>query len=92
MHTVPGWNFTQCVTHGSFRAHWEETVYNMFTFTTLYITPLSIMIVCYVRIIWEISKQLKINKSKQVLMVQQHSGIPTAGYVLLVLSHLLLSF
>ncbi|XP_052527670.1 gonadotropin-releasing hormone II receptor-like [Tympanuchus pallidicinctus] len=63
LHTVPGGNFTQCVTHGSFRAHWEETVYNMFTFTTLYITPLSIMIVCYVRIIWEISKQLKINKS-----------------------------
>ncbi|KFP94686.1 Gonadotropin-releasing hormone II receptor, partial [Haliaeetus albicilla] len=62
LHTVPGGNFTQCVTHGSFRAHWEETVYNMFTFTTLYITPLSVMIVCYIRIIWEISKQLKINK------------------------------
>ncbi|NXV83947.1 GNRR2 protein, partial [Atlantisia rogersi] len=62
LHTVPGGNFTQCVTHGSFRAHWEETVYNMFTFTTLYITPLSVMIVCYIRILWEISKQLKINK------------------------------
>ncbi|XP_076204182.1 gonadotropin-releasing hormone II receptor-like [Aptenodytes patagonicus] len=62
LHTVPGGNFTQCVTHGSFRAHWEETIYNMFTFTTLYITPLSVMIVCYIRIIWEISKQLKINK------------------------------
>ncbi|XP_074012434.1 gonadotropin-releasing hormone II receptor-like [Numenius arquata] len=62
LHTIPGGNFTQCVTHGSFRAHWEETLYNMFTFTTLYITPLSVMIVCYIRIIWEISKQLKINK------------------------------
>ncbi|XP_071899436.1 gonadotropin-releasing hormone II receptor-like [Anas platyrhynchos] len=62
LHTVPGGNFTQCVTHGSFRAQWEETLYNMFTFTTLYITPLSIMIVCYTRIIWEISKQLKVNK------------------------------
>ncbi|XP_071610273.1 gonadotropin-releasing hormone II receptor-like isoform X2 [Heliangelus exortis] len=62
LHTVPGRNFTQCVTHGSFRAHWEETIYNMFTFTTLFITPLSVMIVCYIRIIWEISKQLKINK------------------------------
>ncbi|NXX22878.1 GNRR2 protein, partial [Podargus strigoides] len=62
LHTVPGGNFTQCVTHGSFRAHWEETIYNMFTFTTLYITPLSVMIICYIRIIWEISKQLKINK------------------------------
>ncbi|KFQ29087.1 Gonadotropin-releasing hormone II receptor, partial [Mesitornis unicolor] len=62
LHTIPGGNFTQCVTHGSFRAHWEETVYNMFTFTTLYITPLSVMVVCYVRIICEISKQLKVNK------------------------------
>ncbi|NXP83292.1 GNRR2 protein, partial [Ramphastos sulfuratus] len=62
LHTVPGGNFTQCVTHGSFRAHWEETIYNMFTFTTLYITPLSVMIICYIRIIWEISKQLKVNK------------------------------
>ncbi|XP_019389366.1 PREDICTED: gonadotropin-releasing hormone II receptor-like isoform X1 [Crocodylus porosus] len=62
LHTVPGVNFTQCVTHGSFREHWEETAYNMFTFTTLYVTPLSVIIVCYIRIIWEISKQLKINK------------------------------
>ncbi|NXE50616.1 GNRR2 protein, partial [Casuarius casuarius] len=62
LHTIPGVNFTQCVTHGSFQEHWEETVYNMFTFTTLYITPLSVMIICYIRIIWEISKQLKINK------------------------------
>uniref|UniRef100_A0A8D0H1E2 Type II GnRH receptor n=1 Tax=Sphenodon punctatus TaxID=8508 RepID=A0A8D0H1E2_SPHPU len=62
LHTIPGVNFTQCVTHGSFREQWEETMYNMFTFTTLYVTPLSVMIVCYIRIIWEISKQLKINK------------------------------
>ncbi|KAJ6662900.1 hypothetical protein lerEdw1_011104 [Lerista edwardsae] len=62
LHTVPGVNFTQCVTHGSFREHWQETTYNMFTFATLYITPLSVIIVCYVRIIFEISKQLKINK------------------------------
>ncbi|XP_027544168.1 gonadotropin-releasing hormone II receptor-like [Neopelma chrysocephalum] len=62
LHTIPGGNFTQCVTHGSFRTHWEETVYNMFTFTTLYITPLSVMVVCYIRILWEISRQLKINK------------------------------
>ncbi|NXS64302.1 GNRR2 protein, partial [Brachypteracias leptosomus] len=75
LHTVPGGNFTQCVTHGSFRAHWEETVYNMFTFTTLYITPLSVMIVCYTRIIWEISKQLKINKG---LMRTQNDHISRA--------------
>ncbi|XP_062998522.1 gonadotropin-releasing hormone II receptor-like [Elgaria multicarinata webbii] len=62
LYTIPGVNFTQCVTHGSFREHWQETTYNMFTFTTLYITPLCVMIVCYVRILFEISKQLKINK------------------------------
>ncbi|NXH15751.1 GNRR2 protein, partial [Bucco capensis] len=75
LHTVPGRNFTQCVTHGSFRAHWEETVYNMFTFSTLYITPLSVMIVCYIRIIWEISKQLKINKG---LVTTQNDHISKA--------------
>ncbi|XP_015282634.1 PREDICTED: gonadotropin-releasing hormone II receptor-like [Gekko japonicus] len=62
LHTIPGVNFTQCVTHGSFREHWQETTYNMFTFTTLYVTPLSVMIICYVRILFEISKQLKINQ------------------------------
>ncbi|XP_061451258.1 gonadotropin-releasing hormone II receptor-like [Rhineura floridana] len=62
LYTVPGVNFTQCVTHGSFREHWQETTYNMFTFTTLYVTPLSVMVVCYIRILFEISKQLKINK------------------------------
>ncbi|NXA36211.1 GNRR2 protein, partial [Eudromia elegans] len=62
LQTVPGANFTQCVTHGSFQEHWEETVYNMFTFSTLYVTPLSVMVICYVQIIWEISKQLKISK------------------------------
>ncbi|XP_033023792.1 gonadotropin-releasing hormone II receptor-like [Lacerta agilis] len=62
LYTIPGVNFTQCVTHGSFREHWQETTYNMFTFTTLYVTPLTVMVVCYVRILFEISKQLKINK------------------------------
>lgn len=64
LYTVPGVNFTQCVTHGSFKEHWQETTYNMFTFTTLYITPLSVMVVCYVRILFEITKQLKINKGE----------------------------
>ncbi|KAH0620084.1 hypothetical protein JD844_014672 [Phrynosoma platyrhinos] len=62
LYTIPGVNFTQCVTHGSFRERWQETTYNMFTFTTLYITPLSVMVVCYIRILFEISKQLKINQ------------------------------
>uniref|UniRef100_A0A8C8SS93 Type II GnRH receptor n=1 Tax=Pelusios castaneus TaxID=367368 RepID=A0A8C8SS93_9SAUR len=64
LHTVPDINFTQCVTHGSFQEHWEEITYNMFTFTTLYIAPLSVMIVCYIRIIWEISKKVASSLSK----------------------------
>ncbi|NXN06882.1 GNRR2 protein, partial [Indicator maculatus] len=75
LHTVPGRNFTQRVTHGSFRAHWEETIYNMFTFTTLYITPLSVIIICYICIIWEITKQLKINKG---LITTQNDHISKA--------------
>ncbi|RLW03674.1 hypothetical protein DV515_00006484 [Chloebia gouldiae] len=103
--TIPGGNFTQCVTHGSFRAHWEETVYNMFTFTTLYITPLSVMIVCYTRILWEISKQLKVNKAvlavfcflwdmEQIMRWSSLSGRSRVmdGYVVLVFPHLQLSF
>ncbi|XP_003226613.1 gonadotropin-releasing hormone receptor [Anolis carolinensis] len=62
LYTVPGVNFTQCVTHGSFKERWQETTYNMFTFTTLYVTPLSVMVICYIRILFEISKQLKINQ------------------------------
>ncbi|CAH2274424.1 gonadotropin-releasing hormone II receptor-like [Pelobates cultripes] len=59
LRTVPGANFTQCATHGSFPEHWQETTYNMVTFCTLFVTPLVVMIVCYTRILWEISKQMK---------------------------------
>uniref|UniRef100_A0A8D2LS90 Type II GnRH receptor n=1 Tax=Varanus komodoensis TaxID=61221 RepID=A0A8D2LS90_VARKO len=64
LHTIPGVNFTQCVTHGSFKEHWQETTYNMFTFASLYVTPLCVMIICYTRILAEISKQLKINQGE----------------------------
>ncbi|KAM5172343.1 gonadotropin-releasing hormone II receptor-like [Mantella aurantiaca] len=59
LQTVPGANFTQCATHGSFAQRWQETTYNMFTFCTLFVTPLGVMIVCYTRILWEIGKQMK---------------------------------
>nr|BAC97836.1 gonadotropin-releasing hormone receptor 1 [Oryzias latipes] len=51
-------NFTQCTTRGSFVTHWQETAYNMFTFTCLFLLPLSIMIICYTRIFIQISKQM----------------------------------
>ncbi|KAG8440760.1 hypothetical protein GDO86_006484 [Hymenochirus boettgeri] len=59
LRTASGANFTQCATHGSFPQHWQETAYNMFTFCTLFVTPLGVMIVCYTRILWEIGKQMK---------------------------------
>ncbi|GCB70636.1 hypothetical protein scyTo_0001332 [Scyliorhinus torazame] len=61
---VRGVNFTQCVTYGSFSEHWHETFYNMFTFITLYVTPLTVMVICYSRILWEISKQMKGNRAR----------------------------
>ncbi|XP_047435795.1 putative gonadotropin-releasing hormone II receptor [Mugil cephalus] len=51
-------NFTQCTTRGSFVTHWQETAYNMFTFSCLFLLPLVIMIVCYTRIFIQISKQM----------------------------------
>uniref|UniRef100_A0A663DU80 Gonadotropin-releasing hormone receptor n=1 Tax=Aquila chrysaetos chrysaetos TaxID=223781 RepID=A0A663DU80_AQUCH len=46
--------FVQCATVGSFRAHWQETLYNMFTFACLFLLPLLVMVLCYGRILVEI--------------------------------------
>ncbi|XP_069481209.1 gonadotropin-releasing hormone II receptor-like isoform X2 [Ambystoma mexicanum] len=62
LHTIQSANFTQCVTHGSFKERWQETTYNLFTFFSLFVTPLSVMVVCYARILWEISRQMKDKK------------------------------
>ncbi|XP_062921170.1 gonadotropin releasing hormone receptor 4 [Mobula hypostoma] len=51
-------NFTQCTTVGSFKHHWQETSYNMFTFVFLFLMPLMIMILCYTRILMEISNRM----------------------------------
>lgn len=51
--------FVQCATVGSFRAHWQETLYNMFTFTCLFLLPLLIMVLCYSRILTAISGRMK---------------------------------
>uniref|UniRef100_A0A3P9A2H8 Type II GnRH receptor n=1 Tax=Esox lucius TaxID=8010 RepID=A0A3P9A2H8_ESOLU len=57
-----GVEFTQCVTHGSFHQRWQETVYNMFHFVTLYVVPLLVMSFCYTRILVEISRQMPKDK------------------------------
>ncbi|XP_055075469.1 gonadotropin releasing hormone receptor 1 [Misgurnus anguillicaudatus] len=53
-----GVDFVQCVTHGSFQERWQETVYNMFHFVTLYVFPLLVMSFCYTRILVEINRQM----------------------------------
>lgn len=50
-------DFTQCATHGSFSRRWQETLYNMFHFTTLYVVPLLVMSCCYSRILLHIHLQ-----------------------------------
>lgn len=66
--TVPE-NFTQCTTHGSFDQHWQETLYNMFTFVCLFLLPLVIMIFCYTRILVEISGRMARNNRESVVFV-----------------------
>ncbi|XP_056134702.1 gonadotropin-releasing hormone II receptor-like [Lampris incognitus] len=50
--------FTQCTTRGSFITRWQETAYNMFTFSCLFLLPLVMMITCYTRIFIHISKRM----------------------------------
>ncbi|XP_006212503.3 gonadotropin-releasing hormone II receptor [Vicugna pacos] len=47
--------FTQCVTKGSFKAQWQETTYNLFTFCCLFLLPLTAMTICYSRIVLSVS-------------------------------------
>ncbi|KAK6474984.1 gonadotropin-releasing hormone II receptor-like [Huso huso] len=74
--TVPQ-NFTQCTTRGSFEEHWQETAYNMFTFVCLFLLPLVIMILCYSRILIEISKQMT-KGNKEVHLRRSKNNIPKA--------------
>ncbi|XP_026867918.2 gonadotropin-releasing hormone II receptor-like [Electrophorus electricus] len=59
-----GVDFVQCVTHGSFQQHWQETAYNMFHFVTLYVFPLFVMSFCYTHILVEINRQMHRSKDK----------------------------
>ncbi|XP_064204528.1 gonadotropin-releasing hormone II receptor-like [Anguilla rostrata] len=70
-----GVDFTQCVTHGSFQKRWQETVYNMFHFVTLYVVPLLVMSCCYTRILMEISRQMRKSKDGEVCL--RRSGTDT---------------
>ncbi|KAM6961200.1 gonadotropin releasing hormone receptor 4 [Aplochiton taeniatus] len=77
--TVPE-TFTQCTTRGSFVKHWQETLYNMFTFACLFMLPLVIMIFCYTRILIEISSRMARGtlSSREVHLRRSHNNIPKA--------------
>ncbi|XP_050689653.1 adipokinetic hormone/corazonin-related peptide receptor variant I-like [Eriocheir sinensis] len=51
--------FKQCVTFGFFRTHTEEAAYNLFGLAAMYFLPLTIIIIVYFRILWEISQKSK---------------------------------
>ncbi|XP_030644612.1 gonadotropin releasing hormone receptor 1 [Chanos chanos] len=69
-----GVDFVQCVTHGSFQQHWQETAYNMFHFVTLYVFPLLVMSFCYTRILIEINRQMHKTKGKGTEPCLRRSG------------------
>ncbi|XP_077085583.1 gonadotropin releasing hormone receptor 2 [Siphateles boraxobius] len=72
--------FIQCTTYGSFSSRWQETLYNMLTFSFLFLFPLFIMISCYTRILFEISKKMTEDSllSNKVQLRRSKNNIPKA--------------
>ncbi|NXK54416.1 GNRR2 protein, partial [Chauna torquata] len=72
--------FVQCATVGSFGAHWQETLYNMFTFACLFLLPLLVMVLCYGRILATISGRMKEAQvsSQEVQLRRSYNNIPRA--------------
>ncbi|XP_021169261.2 gonadotropin-releasing hormone II receptor isoform X2 [Fundulus heteroclitus] len=71
-------DFTQCASHGSFSHRWQETVYNMFHFITLYVIPLLMMSCCYSRILLHINQQHLQDKGESHLRRSGTDIIPKA--------------
>ncbi|KAM6435378.1 gonadotropin-releasing hormone receptor isoform 1-T1 [Liasis olivaceus] len=73
-------HFVQCATVGSFEAHWQETCYNLLTFSCLFLLPLLVMVLCYACIFAEISRKMaRANaspKSKEVPLRCSRNNIP----------------
>ncbi|KAM6229216.1 gonadotropin-releasing hormone II receptor-like [Spheniscus humboldti] len=72
--------FVQCATVGSFGAHWQETLYNMFTFACLFLLPLLVMVLCYGRILAAISGRMKDAgaSSQEIQLRRSRNNIPRA--------------
>ncbi|NXH11779.1 GNRR2 protein, partial [Bucco capensis] len=80
--------FVQCATVGSFGAHWQETLYNMFTFSCLFLLPLLVMVLCYGRILAAISGRMKDARvsSQQIQLRRSYNNIPRARMRMLKMS------
>ncbi|XP_076352820.1 adipokinetic hormone/corazonin-related peptide receptor variant I-like [Tachypleus tridentatus] len=50
-------DFKQCVSFGFFSELWQDRAYNIFCLLALYLVPLAIIIFCYSRILWAISRR-----------------------------------
>ncbi|XP_013778260.1 gonadotropin-releasing hormone II receptor-like, partial [Limulus polyphemus] len=50
-------DFKQCVSFGFFSELWQDRAYNIFCLLALYLVPLAIIIFCYSRILWVISRR-----------------------------------
>ncbi|XP_053907170.1 gonadotropin-releasing hormone II receptor-like [Cuculus canorus] len=73
--------FVQCATVGSFGAHWHETLYNLFTFSCLFLLPLLVMVLCYGRILAAISRRMKdagASSSPRLQLRRSSNNIPRA--------------
>ncbi|KAM6037975.1 LOW QUALITY PROTEIN: gonadotropin-releasing hormone II receptor-like [Theristicus caerulescens] len=72
--------FVQCATVGSFGAHWQETLYNMFTFACLFLLPLLVMVLCYGRILAAISGRMKDARASSpgIQLRRSYDNIPRA--------------
>ncbi|XP_071982694.1 gonadotropin-releasing hormone receptor isoform X2 [Engystomops pustulosus] len=63
-------SFSQCSTHGSFSAWWQLTLYNLFTFSCLFILPLLLMLICntiIIRTMTHGTKKLQLNCTRNVM-------------------------
>ncbi|XP_071899593.1 gonadotropin-releasing hormone II receptor-like [Anas platyrhynchos] len=89
----PPHNFTQCTTRGSFPQRWHETLYNMLSFTCLFLLPLLIMVCCYARILLEISRRMGsgLFPSRDVPLRCSGNNIPRARLRMLKMSLVIVS-
>ncbi|NXF41848.1 GNRR2 protein, partial [Nyctibius bracteatus] len=72
--------FVQCATVGSFGAHWQETLYNMFTFACLFLLPLLVMVLCYGRVLAAISGRMRDARGSPqgIQLRRSYNNIPRA--------------